>query len=454
MKRFVSIITSVVFLALILTGCGSKTEDIDVISRQQDIEVDSEVTDLQLALLNDIVFKDALDKLEGKSIEGHDELINSQFKDNIPGGDALIDQIKGYTLIDFDHGDPTGFRAAAFTKGNSLVIVYCGTEGWILDLPDPKDAYEDFKAGIFDWSSQDGQAKQFVKDNIKKHKTYDLYITGYSMGGRLCYLGTEEACDNSLANKLKKVRTFNGLGVKEAFDITDGNLSNIHNLEEKFADKTCNYIVEGDFVSDENVDGFAFRDQPLSKYQHVGKEFRVPCTNEIDDGVMKQHSLYSIIDYLLHNPEPGTSSANKAEKKDSTTDPKTPQEPTPQQNTKETKSNTQAKNYIVGQWEAGTDSGIEFDEDGAFYFDWSYDYGITEEGVYSVGEWTSDNSFIINLDGTSLVLLMKTIYGALDSSYHFEILIKDDNNAYLVQVSSNETAETSKCKLPLNRIKE
>ena len=43
---------------------------------------------------------------------------------------------------------------------------------------------------------------------------------------------------------------------------------------------------------------------------HIGTEFKVPCTNKIDTGPMKQHDLYSIIDYLLNNPAPAENTSS------------------------------------------------------------------------------------------------------------------------------------------------
>lgn len=284
---------------LILAACSSETSNSDT----DDEKVYCEISDLQLVLLNSILYKDSLIQLEGKSIEGHDELIDDKYKNNISGGDTLVDNLKGFTLVDIDYGDVTGFKAAAFIKENNLVIVYCGTDH-------PTDFVDDAFAGVFDFSAQDGQAKAFAKDNVKKYEHHDLYITGYSMGARLSYLGTEDVIDNNLGDNLKKVRTFNGLGVKEALDFTDGNLSNIHNLEMKFADKTYNYIVKGDSISDRDTGSFFVN---MGNYTHVGTDLKVPCTNEIDNGIFQQHDLYSIIDYLLNNPEPGTLTDNRTE---------------------------------------------------------------------------------------------------------------------------------------------
>lgn len=290
LKRMFCLIMAFLLFTLSVSGCNTESDD----------QTYKEVTDLQLALLNSILYRDSLKNLEGQSIEGYDELIDDKYKNNISGGTELVDQLKGFTLIDFDYKDATGFKAAAFTKGNNLVIVYCGTDDW-------RDYVDDLSAGLFDFSEQDGQAKAFAKDNIKKYKNYNLYITGYSMGGRLCYLGAEDAIDNNLGGNLRKVRTFNGLGVKEFIDFTDSNLSNIHNLQTKLADKTYDYIVDGDEVSDNNSQ-HALKLQ--IGYMHIGTEFKVPCTNKIDTWPMKQHDLYSIIDYLLNNPAPAENTSN------------------------------------------------------------------------------------------------------------------------------------------------
>lgn len=290
-KKGLAIIIAVLLMTLFFSGCSSKTDD----TSKADEQIYNEITDIQLALLNHIVVsKDSLIDLEGRSIEGHDELIDDKFKYHIDGGESLIDQLIGYTLIDVDYGDVTGFKAAAFTKGKNLVLVYGGTDHWT-------DFVDDVFGGLFDFSAMDGQAKAFAKDNAKKYNHHSLYITGYSMGGRLCYLGTEAVINDSLGGNLKKVRTFNGLGVKEIFNIKDSNLSNIHYLKTLFEEKTYDYIVKGDIVSDEDAH---LSLKSSIGYNHIGTEFKVPCTNEIDNGILKQHDLYSIIDYLLNNPAP------------------------------------------------------------------------------------------------------------------------------------------------------
>ena len=258
---------------------------------------DYNVTDLQLALLNNAVYSDALDNYEGTGeyISGCEGLTDSRF----PLSDSeLENELYGYEVLDFDHGDITGFRAAAFRKGNCLILTFCGTE-------DFGDMVQDFFSGIFDFSAQDGQTRRFAIKNAESFFATDpeIYITGYSMGGRLAYLAAEEICDSKYKSELKRVVTFNGLGVKESFDIHDALLSNIHGLESKFANITANYIVRGDGVSDTEDDNF--RSGKLSSYIHVGVEHRYDCTNPNSGDVysfvrykvdMQKHDLYTFVD--------------------------------------------------------------------------------------------------------------------------------------------------------------
>jgi hypothetical protein len=107
---------------------------------------------------------------------------------------------------------------------------------------------------------------------------------------------------------------------------------------------------------------------------------------------------------------------------------------------------------LVGMWKASDGSIITFNNDGTFTFEWNLGFagGLEEEGTYSVDS-TAGDSFPITMNGTSLISLMQMMYGTADSSYHFEILKKDNNNISLVQVYGSYTASSSPCKLPLSR---
>ncbi len=421
-RKILSIFLTVVLIAFALTACTNKTKKPAAANGTAAAEQSyDDVTDLQLALLNSIMFNDSLTEFEGKLIEGHEELINNNYIKYIAGGDSLVKELRGYTLIDYDYGDITGFKAAAFTKGNNLVIAYCGTDHWT-------DFVDDFFAGFFDFSAMDGQAKAFAKDNVKSHKHFNVYVTGYSMGGRLCYLGAEELHDNALAENLIKVCTFNGLGVKEFLDLTDDNLSNIHNLEVKLGDKTHNYIVEGDVVSDESAPASTRR---LVGYNHIGTEIRLRCTNMVDTGLMKQHDLYSIIDFLLNGQhieeETITENVSLPPESESLLD----------------------IDFLLGDWSTSDGVYISFYEDNVFYMQWGF---LPEEEGFWEAEPISDNSFYINMEGSSILDIMSLMYGAAASNYHFEVLKQDNDSFYLVQVYGDYTAQSSPCKLGFKRV--
>ena len=422
-RKYILLFLAMIMISCTLLGCenavNKKAMKNDSATDEENIYDD--VTDLQLALLNSIMFNEDLIDFEGKTIENHSELIDSKYKENILGGEKLVEQLRGYTLIDYDYGDITGFKAAAFIKGNNIVIAYCGTDHWT-------DYVDDIFASVFDFSAMDGQAKEFAKNNVKSYKHYNVFVTGYSMGGRLCYLGAEELYDNILAGNLKRVCTFNGLGVKEALDLTDGNLSNIHNLEFKLGDKTYDYVVEGDIVSDDEA-FWSFKHN--IKYLHIGTQVRVPCTNEIDAGVMKQHDLYSIIDLLVRDSQ------------------KFKEETTANESQNSFSEIIVEKEFLIGSWNTSDGVVVSFYEDGLFSTKWGV---LPEEKGSWDAETITDNSLLINLEGSSIIDIMSMIYGATTSNYHFEVIKRDDDSFYLVQVYGDYTAQSSPCKLNFTRI--
>ena len=257
----------------------------------------SEISDLQMALLCDVVYNDVLDTYlaNGQEIPADDahspirvDYLEDMYDRNLPA------QLSGFTVVDFDHGNFTGFRAAAFKKGDNLVVVYCGTE-------DGADVLAGIGNGIFDISSQDGQAKQFAEDNADKYPDCNIYVAGYSLGGRLAYLGTERIIDSGHKNRLVKARTFNGLGVTEMYDESDPNFSKVHRLEEKMGEYIVNHIVRGDDVSD----GWIKNRWVLGDLSHIGECVYYDCTTPRDLGYIEFvfkylnltiHDLYTFID--------------------------------------------------------------------------------------------------------------------------------------------------------------
>lgn len=292
-----------------LAACGGKSNDNDV----------REISDLQMALLCDVVYRDELDTFfeNGQELFSDTDSFKSPIRDDYLENMAdrnLPAELSGFMVVDFDHGDITGFRAAAFKKNNNIVIAYCGTE-------DFADIVSDLGVATFDFSSQDNQAKQFAKDNIKEYADCNIYVTGYSMGGRLAYLGAETIVDTGHDDKLMRVCTFNGLGVKEALDFSDSNLSNIHGLETIIKDITVNHIVKGDDVSDDWIKN----DFGLL---HIGEEVYYDCTNPQKTDPIKvmdvevdliKHDLYTFIDalskYSIVNDETSTVTDTKEDER-------------------------------------------------------------------------------------------------------------------------------------------
>lgn len=296
MKQYICILL-LYAVTISFSACDSNCSS--NIIRQSDV---LEITDLQMALLCDVVFRDELDiYLENGQelpVDKDSSLIRDDYLNDMVDRN-LSAELSGFTVVDFDHGNATGFRAAAFKKNNNIVISYCGTE-------DFADVLTDIGSGLIDFSSQDAQAKQFAEDNANRYPDCYIYVVGYSLGGRLAYLGTEAIIDKGYENRLMRVCTFNGLGVTERINISDSKLSNVHRLEEKMEDYIVNYIVKGDDVSD----GWVKERLVLPNLSHIGKRVFYDCTTpeEFNLGYFEihgiklldltKHDLYTFIDAL------------------------------------------------------------------------------------------------------------------------------------------------------------
>ncbi len=296
LKQYVCVL--LLFAVIISFSACDDNSSSNNIRRSDDIEI----TDLQMALLCDVVFRDELDTYlangQELSAEKDRSLIRDDYLNDMVDRN-LSAELSGFTVVDFDHGNITGFRAAAFKKSKNIVIAYCGTE-------DIADVLTDIGSGLIDFSSQDGQAKQFAEDNANRYPDCNIYIAGYSLGGRLAYLGTEAIIDRGYENRLMRVCTFNGLGVTEMINTSDSKLSNVHRLEEKMEDYIVNYIVKGDDVSD----GWVKQRLVFLNLSHIGKRVFYDCTTPEDFNLgyveiagvrllnLTKHDLYTFIDAL------------------------------------------------------------------------------------------------------------------------------------------------------------
>ena len=104
--------------------------------------------------------------------------------------------------------------------------------------------------------------------------------------------------------------------------------------------------------------------------------------------------------------------------------------------------------FLIGDWSTSDGVELSFYDDGTFELAWSF--LPTEEGQWAA-EAVSDDTFRIEMDGSSILYLMSLIYGAADSDYHFEALKCNRDNFYLVQVYGDYTAKSSPCKLGFTR---
>lgn len=104
--------------------------------------------------------------------------------------------------------------------------------------------------------------------------------------------------------------------------------------------------------------------------------------------------------------------------------------------------------FLLGDWSTSDGVRLSFYDDGYFELAWSF--FPAEEGRWEA-EAVTDDTFLIEMDGSSILYLMSLIYGSGDPDYHFEALKCNRDNFYLVQVYGDYTAKTSPCKLGFTR---
>ena len=361
-----------------------------------------EISDLQMVLLCDIVYRDELDTYlaNGQELPIDDEHspIRDDYLDHMYER-MLPSELSGFTVVDFKHGDISGFRAGAFKKDNNIVVVYCGTE-------DFADVMSDIGVATFDVSSQDDKAKQFARDNANKYADCNIYITGYSMGGRLAYLGAETIVDAGQGDRLRRVCTFNSLGVKEILDSSDSHLSHIHHLETKIKDITVNHIVKGDDVSD----GWIKNNHRLL---HIGDLLYYDCTNPLNNEPIKvlvfevnmiRHDLYTLIDALSEHLKGSRDASDRIIKK---------REPLQDFN-------------IIGSWKSIGDNGFGQAQPGSIVtFDGEHCDFYSPNDTYSLYQYDGK----IQLECTSMIF---------SETLKFDVIIIDDSNIQ-IQYGSTTT---------------
>ncbi|GHU61486.1 hypothetical protein AGMMS49983_01300 [Clostridia bacterium] len=144
--------------------------------------------------------------------------------------DATVSELRGWK-IEKCWQETNGFSATLFKKDNKIVLAFGGTDS-------DADIKEDLLIYSLNYSQQDRSAENAMREVLQSYSGYEIYLTGHSLGGHLAYKAA--AYDPS---KIKKVVTFNGLGLHGTFD---------RNTIDKLAaykDKILSYKANGDWVS-------------------------------------------------------------------------------------------------------------------------------------------------------------------------------------------------------------
>lgn len=377
-------------------------------------------------------------------------------------------------------------------KYNILFITARGTGGDMDKSWDEKtaDAYAESNSDFFEYEDriyddsyhfynkiQKGIEDKFLNTHpFLKTGKLKVVITGHSLGGSgvnlvaaafdKCLEGSEAWWSDLTTKDDIFCYTFGGIGCVD-LDYGEGtNSSSLPLIGNIDPDKIYDYSIINGYENIHNVysyyDSYGPRGNlPLTvknrnatyynKFGHVelfgNNDYWSRTYNDDVAFETTQHSMATYIDALNDHETSGLSTCNDEKQPEEIVEPEEPEEV--EESEEDNYINDDSKGMIIGKWKTNDGAVIEFCDDGSFSFDWGF--GVEETGEYSLGDSTGENSFEIDLQGTSIIYLMKNIYGSALDDYHFEILIKDENNISLVQVYGDYTAESSKCRLNLSR---
>ena len=190
-----------------------------------------------------------------------------------------LDELIGWKVIKTVNDPISGFQAAVYAKDNNIVLAFRGTEFELAQF------VQDFivaDGAAFAWgiNPQLIHVNQFVKSvcNEFGHKYTNIYVTGHSLGGYLATMASDELVDRGFDGKIRKVVTFNGLGLNSlgSLDIMWGNIN-------KITDRVINYETHKDPVS------------KLGIYK-PGTPSRVACSSLTKCGnIFDEHALNNFI---------------------------------------------------------------------------------------------------------------------------------------------------------------
>lgn len=190
--------------------------------------------------------------------------------------------------------DKSGFYAVLFEVGDNYIIAYRGT-----DITQPLDILTDIGLGLGIYTEQNSRAFDFLYEVISKNtKCNNIYITGHSLGGNLCYTAfAESIMSNTLdTSMIKEVVTFNGAGIRDSIDTSVGETEMMSVLDTN-RDRMKSYSMEGDFLTD-----MTFTKELLRRYDKSGKQQRVikrKRYSETKGGLLGDFTSYHNLKYYL-----------------------------------------------------------------------------------------------------------------------------------------------------------
>ena len=105
------------------------------------------------------------------------------------------------------------FSATTYVNGDNVIVAYRGTNDGLWEWVDNIIYY-----GLANYHLEEGQAQLYIEKiynrYIANNPNAKLYITGHSLGGYLCQIGTAELILKNKSSQIERVAYFNGIGMK------------------------------------------------------------------------------------------------------------------------------------------------------------------------------------------------------------------------------------------------
>lgn len=115
-----------------------------------------------------------------------------------------LESMKDWEIVslDYENDNIHGFYSLAFKKGTTIVIAFRGSN-------DLQDYFNDAQLTASLLNYQADFANRLINQVADKYPSYDIHLTGHSLGG---WLAQKVALDNEHKKLIKSVVTFNAPG--------------------------------------------------------------------------------------------------------------------------------------------------------------------------------------------------------------------------------------------------